>query len=36
MMNHSVIMLGTGSPRLNTERLSSAYLLAMEGYPDIS
>ena len=32
-MNHSVIMLGTGSPRLNTERLSSAYLLVMEGTP---
>ena len=32
-MNHSVIMLGTGSPRLNTERLSSASLLVMGGIP---
>ncbi len=32
-MSHSVIMLGTGSPRLNTERLSSASLLQMGDLP---
>lgn len=32
-MSHSVIMLGTGSPRLNTERLSSASLLQMGDVP---
>ena len=33
MMNNSVIMLGTGSPRLTKERMASAHLLTLGDIP---